>query len=80
MPTRSRILFAEDGILKLSHIDATLAKYSCFSATQLVNITHVVGGPWDSVKKDTLYAEISDCVILERHSREIEVSNLSSGI
>lgn len=42
MPARSRILFAEDGIEKIAHIDATLEKYSCLSATELVNITHGV--------------------------------------
>lgn len=73
MPARSRILFAEDGIVKLAHINQTLEKYSCLSATELVNITHVSGGPWDSVEKDSPYAEIPDSVILERHCREVEL-------
>ena len=73
MPTRSRILFAEDGIAKIAHIDATLEKYSCFSAVELVNITHVVGGPWDSVEKDSPYTEIPDSIILEKHFKEVEI-------
>ncbi len=73
MPARSRILFAEDGIAKVAHIDATLKRYGGLSATELVSITHVAGGPWDSIKKDVPYAEIPDAIILERHFREIEL-------
>lgn len=73
MPARSRILFAEDGIEKIAHIDATLEKYSRFSAKELVNITHVAGGPWDSVEKSIPYAEIPDSIILEKHFREAEL-------
>lgn len=39
MPSRSRILFAEDGVSKVQSIDETLAKYGEFSANDLVNIT-----------------------------------------
>ena len=63
MPARSRILFAEDGIKKIAYINITLEKYSCLSATELVNVIHVAGGPWDSVEKDSPYAEISDSII-----------------
>ena len=73
MPARSRILFAEDGIEKIAHINITLEKYSCLSASELVNVTHVVGGPWDSVEKDSPYAEIPDSVILEKHYKEVEL-------
>lgn len=73
MPARSRILFAEDGISKIAHIDETLQKCSGLSASELVNITHVSGGPWDSVDKDGSYAEIPDSVILERHFKETEL-------
>lgn len=76
MPARSRILFAEDGISKMAHIDATLEKYSGLSGAELVNITHVVGGPWDSVEKGSLYAEISDDVILEKHYKETDILKL----
>ncbi|MBQ2407499.1 MAG: DUF4065 domain-containing protein [Lachnospiraceae bacterium] len=72
MPARSRILFAEDGIEKIAHIDATLKCYMGLSAAELVNITHVVGGPWDSVDKDMPYAEISDDIIFEKHIKEVE--------
>ena len=72
MPARSRILFAEDGNEKIAHIDATLKYYNGLSAAELVNITHVVGGPWDSVDKDMPYAEISDEIIYERHIKEVE--------
>lgn len=73
MPTRSRILFAEDGISKLAHVDATLERYGSLSAPELVRITHVVGGPWDSVEKDSLYTEIPDSIILEKHFKEAEL-------
>lgn len=73
MPARSRILFAEDGIEKIAYINATLEKYSCLSAAELVNITHVAGGPWDSVEKDGPYAEIPDSIILEKHFKEVEL-------
>lgn len=74
MPARSRILFAEDGISKVANIDQTLEKYSKLSVTELVNITHVPGGPWDSVEKDSLYVEIPDSIILERHFKETELA------
>ena len=70
MPARSRILFAEDGISKISYIDQTLKTYGKLSASKLIDITHVIGGPWDSVEKGSLYAEIPDYVILERHHIE----------
>lgn len=72
MPARSRILFAEDGIEKIAYIDMTLEKYGRFSAADLVNITHVSGGPWDSVEKVGTYVEIPDCLIKERHFKEEE--------
>lgn len=75
MPVRSRILFAEDGIEKIANIDETLNLYKGLSAKELVTITHVVGGPWDSVEKDVMYAEISDTVIYERHFKEVELLN-----
>ena len=73
MPARSRILFAEDGIDIISHIDLTLSRFSDLPAHKLVDITHVEGGPWDSVDKEKPYAEISDEVILENHIKEIEL-------
>lgn len=73
MPARSRILFAEDGITKMAYIDTTLVRYGRLSATELVRITHVVGGPWDSVDKDSPYVEIPDSIIMERHYKETEL-------
>jgi uncharacterized phage-associated protein len=74
MPARSRILFAEDGIAKVAHIDGTLKRYRGLSVTELVNVTHVAGGPWDSVEKDVPYTEISDDLILEKHFKEVELA------
>lgn len=74
MPARSRILFAEDGIEKIVYIDRTLEKYSRFSAAELVKITHVSGGPWDSVGSYVPYTEIPDAVIIEKHFREVELA------
>lgn len=71
MPARSRILFAEDGINKIAWIEATLKKFRGFSAFDLVNITHVKGGPWDSTEKSVTFAEITDKVILEKHFKEV---------
>ena len=73
MPAKSRILFAEDGVEKIAYIDKTIKKYGSFSATELINITHVAGGPWDCVEKTTLYTEIPDSIILEKHSRKMEL-------
>lgn len=73
MPVRSRILFAEDGISKITHIDATLRKCEGLLASELVRITHVSGGPWDSVHKDTLYTEIPDKTIIEKHFKEVDL-------
>jgi uncharacterized phage-associated protein len=75
MPARSRILFAEDGIAKLSSIDASRKRYSGLSATELVKITHVAEGPWDSVEKDVPYAEISDDLIFKKHYKEVALVN-----
>lgn len=76
MPARSRILFAEDGITKMSHINATLEMCKRLTASDLVNITHVIGGPWDSVKKDISYAKIPDSIILAKHYKEVELMNV----
>lgn len=47
MPSRSRILFAEDGISKIKSIDETIEKYGSFSAGDLVDLTHRQLTPWD---------------------------------
>lgn len=73
LPARSRILFAEDGIEKISYIDKTIERYGGLSVYQLVDITHVKGGPWDFVDKSRFYAEILDENIMENHYKEVEV-------
>lgn len=70
MPARSRILFADDGMEKIAHMDATIKKYGRLSASELVQITHVAGGPWDAVDKSLPYAELPDSVIIARHCKE----------
>lgn len=47
MPSKSRILFAEDGIEKIRSIDETLEKYGNLTANQLVDLTHKKLTPWD---------------------------------
>lgn len=46
MPSRSRILFAEDGINKIKTIDETIEKYGKLSAEDLVELTHRELTPW----------------------------------
>lgn len=46
MPSRSRILFAEEGISKIKSIDDTLEKYGVLSAGDLVDLTHKIDTPW----------------------------------
>lgn len=46
MPSRSRILFAEDGISKIKSIDDTIEKYGGLSAGDLVDLTHKKDTPW----------------------------------
>jgi len=71
MSARSRILFAKSGIEKLSVIDETLKKYGDFSASTLVSMTHVAGGPWDRTDRNIQFAEISDDVIKAYHYKEV---------
>lgn len=47
MPSRSRILFAKDGIKKIKSIDNTIKKYGNLSAGELVDVTHKKNTPWD---------------------------------
>lgn len=46
MPSRSRILFAEEGVAKIKSIDDTLEKYGVLSAGELVDLTHKKNTPW----------------------------------
>lgn len=70
MPTKSRILFAENGILKVSSIDKTLDKYEKYTASELVDLTHKENSPWDIASKKEL-KKISNDLILEFHKNEV---------
>lgn len=72
MPTRSRILCAEDGIEKLKSIDETIKKYGQFNAAKLIEITHNEKSPWSKtgyvLGKDKRV--ITDDTIKEFHKYE----------
>lgn len=71
MPTRSRLLFAKDGIEKEKCIDNTLEKYGKYSASELVNLTHRDNTPWTQTYDGTAYKEILDSTIVQYHKYEI---------
>ena len=72
MAIKSRILAAKDGIKKIISIDQTLDKYSDYTASELVNITHRKSSPWCKAgcgeMKNLI---ISDEIIKEYHKYEI---------
>lgn len=71
MPSRSRILFAKDGVKKLDCIEKTLKKYGICSANELVDLTHKPNTPWSKSGRGTLFNEIiSDEVIEKYHKNE----------
>ena len=71
LPSKSRILFAEDGIEKIASIDSTLKKYGSFSASKLVELTHRDFTPWSLAEKGTVsYKVIEDNIIKKYHSNE----------
>ncbi len=71
MPSRSRIIFAEDGIRKIKSIDETIQKYGKYSAEELVNLTHRKLTPWDiSGRGQYVDKKIENEVIKEYHCRE----------
>lgn len=70
MPTKSRILFAEDGATKLMHITKTMQQYGKLSASQLIDITHSDGSPWDHTDKSISFSPINDDIILKYHHNE----------
>ncbi len=66
-PTLARVLFSKNGMdIALSCIE-TLKKYASKSPTELVNITHRKGGPWDKVYKRDKRNEINEDVIKLYH-------------
>ncbi len=72
MPSKSRILFAKDGIDKIKSIDETLEKYSQYSALELVELTHNESTPW-YVSGEGKFIDkiITDDIIKEYHCNEI---------
>lgn len=70
MPFRSMISFAKFGREKLISIDKTLRKYGEFSASELVDITHRKGSPWEREYDGTHFKEISIENIEKYHSVE----------
>lgn len=72
MPSKSRILFAEDGTEKLISIEKTLNKYGNLSASKLVELTHKENTPWARTHKGPLVfnSVIQNDVIKEYHKFE----------
>lgn len=71
MPSRSRILFAKDGIEKIESIDETLKKYGDFTANELVDLTHRKQTPWDMAGRGTKqYVIIKNEIIKKYHCNE----------
>ncbi len=72
MPSKSRILFAKDGLEKVKSIDKTLKKYSDLTASQLVEITHREKSPWSMTYKGiwVIKQKLRDDVIKEFHGYE----------
>ena len=71
---RIELMFALDGYRILNSIDKTIEKYQNKTASDLVEITHRVGSPWDIKHNNALNFlndEISDKLILEHHSVEV---------
>lgn len=54
MPAKSRILFAEDGVEKISSIERTLKKYGELTAAELVRLTHQDDTPWSKSNKSAI--------------------------
>lgn len=55
-----RVITSEGGILATECIVDIMLRYKDFSATDLVNRTHQVGGPWDRVYVEGMNRAISD--------------------
>ena len=71
MSIRSRILFAEDGSDKLEAIDNVIKRFESVSTSDLVELTHTEGSPWQRSYKDNgLFVPIPDAVIAKYHSAE----------
>ena len=72
MPSRSRILFAEDGVRKIKTIDDTIEKYGKYVASALVEITHRKLTPWDvSGRGQIINKVIKNDIIKKYHCNEL---------
>ena len=72
MPSKSRILFAEDGTGKIVSIERTLKKYGDLTAIELVELTHKDDSPWKKTYKDEeAYLEMELDIIKDYHKFEI---------
>ena len=72
MPSKSRIMFAEDGTEKIISIDRTLKKYGKLSASRLIEITHRQDTPWSKTFRSRWlpYMQIKLETIKEFHKNE----------
>lgn len=70
MPSRSRIMFAKDGLQIIQSIDETLRKYSMLTASRLVTLTHKDNTPWTKTYNTSPKGEIIDEVIIKYHRNE----------
>ena len=61
-----------DVLKKIESIEDTLKKYEKCSASDMVEITHAKGSPWDMKDASKYYQTIDDDLILEKHSVEEE--------
>ncbi|MNT84731.1 hypothetical protein D3C72_2247850 [compost metagenome] len=72
MPSRSRILFAEDGMEKIKSIEETISKYGGYTASELVDITHGNSTPWDVEGKGKIFDKIIENeTIKQYHCNEV---------
>lgn len=71
MPSRSRIIFAENGLSKIKSIDTTLEKYGTLSAGDLVDLTHKIDTPWFLSGEGKLNNKIIENDVIKKfHSNE----------
>lgn len=60
MPSKSRIIFTEDGFVKIQCIDKTLEKYGKYSALDLTKITNKPSTPWYKTCRENIENQIID--------------------
>lgn len=70
LSARSRIMFSENGIKKISSILKTLDQYKNYSGGQLISITHRPDSPWSHSDSRHMNQVISDENILRYHYNE----------